>query len=200
MIRINLLPVREARRQAGLRNQALLLGVAAGIGVLACIGLQLSVSTRISQHKRLIAQKNAELASLEQTRKQVERFEQERKEIEQKLNVIAQLEKARSGPVRLMDEIASRIPERLWLDKMSAKGGQLAMEGMSLDAEIVAAFLTALEESPLLSRVELLETKLEQVEGLKLNTFRIHAQYKHVEPSAIQEEPQLAGGHGYTGP
>ena len=111
MIRINLLPVREARRQAGLRNQGILLGVAAGIGIVACVGLHLSVSTRIAQYKRLIVQKSAELASLDETRKQVERFEAERKEIEQKLDVIAQLEKARTGPVRLMDEIASTIPE-----------------------------------------------------------------------------------------
>ncbi len=180
MIRINLLPVREARRQAGLRNQGILLGVAAGIGIVACVGLHLSVSTRIAQHKRVIVQKNAELASLEETRKQVERFEAERKEIEQKLDVIAQLEKARAGPVRLMDEIASRIPERLWLLKLSAKDGLLALEGLSLDAEIVAAFLTGLEESSF-SKVELLETKLESVEGLKLNSFKIHANYPEMK-------------------
>ena len=197
MIRINLLPVREARRQAGLRNQGILLAVAAGIGLLACIGLQLSVSTRIAQHRRLITERNAELAALEQTRKQVERFEKERKQIEQKLNVIAQLERARTGPVRLMDEIASRIPERLWLQKMTAKGGLLAMEGLSLDAEIVAAFLTGLEESPMLSRVELLETKLEQIEGLKLNAFKINAQYPHVQP-VVTEELELTSG-SYTG-
>ena len=186
MIRINLLPVREARRQAGLRNQGILLGVAAGIGIVACVGLHLSVSTRIAQHKRLIVQKSAELASLDETRKQVERFEAERKEIEQKLDVIAQLEKARTGPVRLMDEIASIIPERLWLLKMSAKDGRLALDGLSLDAEIVAAFLTGLEESSL-SRVELLETKLEQTEGLKLSSFRIQARYPDVKP--LLEDP-----------
>ncbi len=197
MIRINLLPVREARRQAGLRNQGILLGVAAGIGVLACIGLQLSVSTRTAQHRRLITERNAELASLEQTRKQVERFVKERKQIEQKLNVIAQLERARTGPVRLMDEIASRIPERLWLEKMTAKGGLIAMKGLSLDAEIVAAFLTRLEESPMLSRVELLETKLEEVDGLKLNAFKINAQYPQVRPVVTEELAPTSGS--YTG-
>ncbi|MEE9279961.1 MAG: PilN domain-containing protein [Myxococcota bacterium] len=197
MIRINLLPVREARRQAGLRNQGILLGVAAGIGVLACIGLQLSVSTRTAQHRRLITERNAELASLEQTRKQVERFVKERKQIEQKLDVIAQLERARTGPVRLMDEIASRIPERLWLEKMTAKGGLIAMKGLSLDAEIVAAFLTRLEESPMLSRVELLETKLEEVDGLKLNAFKINAQYPQVRPVVTEELAPTSGS--YTG-
>ncbi len=186
MIRINLLPVREARRQAGLRNQAILLGAAVGIGIIACVGLHFSVSTRVSQHRRLIVESNAELAALEETRQKVVQFQQERQEIEEKLRVIAQLEKARTGPVKLMDEISSRIPERLWLEKLSANGGLLALEGLSLDAEIVAAFLTGLEESPMLSRVELLETKLEEVEGLKLNTFKINARYPHIQPTNEQ--------------
>jgi type IV pilus assembly protein PilN len=144
-------------------------------------------------NRKVIAQKTAELASLQETRKQVERFEKERKDIEQKLNVIAQLESARSGPVRLMDEISSRIPERLWLNNMTAKGGVLSLKGLSLDAEIVAAFLTGLEESPLLTRVELLETKLEEIEGLKLNTFQIKGQYPHVQPV---KETQASAPYG----
>lgn len=163
------------------------------MGVVACIGLQISVSTRIMQHRKLIATNTAELASLQETRKQVERFEKERKDIERKLNVIAQLESARAGPVRLMDEIASRIPERLWLSNMTAKGGVLSLKGLSLDAEIVAAFLTGLEESPLLSRVELLETKLEEIEGLKLNTFRIKGLYPYVQPAAETQTPAPYG-------
>jgi type IV pilus assembly protein PilN len=170
-----------------------MLGAAAALGVVACIGLQISVSTRIMQHRKLIAVKTAELTSLEETRKQVERFEKERKDIEQKLNVIAQLESARSGPVRLMDELASRIPERLWLNSMTAKGGVLSLKGLSLDAEIVAAFLTGLEESPLLSRVELLETKLEEIEGLKLNTFQIKGQYPYVQPAPETQPPAPYG-------
>ena len=69
---------------------------------------------------------------------------------------------------------------------MSAKDGRLALDGLSLDAEIVAAFLTGLEESSL-SRVELLETKLEQTEGLKLSSFRIQARYPDVKP--LLEDP-----------
>ena len=170
-----------------------MLGAAAALGVVACIGLQISVSTRIMQHRKLITVKTAELASLEETRKQVERFEKERKDIEQKLNVIAQLESARSGPVRLMDELASRIPERLWLSSMTAREGVLSLKGLSLDAEIVAAFMTGLEESPLLSRVELLETKLEVIEGLKLNTFQIKGLYPHVQPAAEAQTPAPYG-------
>ena len=198
MIRINLLPVREARRQAGLRNQGILLGVAAGIGVLACVGLQLSIKSRIASSQRAIGQKQAELAALDETRKQVEQFQREREEIEQKLNIIAALERQRSGPVRLMDEIATRIPKRLWLQRLEANQGELQLAGWSLDAEIVAAFLTSLEESPMISNVVLLETTLEEQEGLKLSSFKLKSRFPYTPPPPVTgtgAKAGKAGGH-----
>lgn len=177
MIRINLLPVREARRQAGLRQQALMLGGAALAAVLICGWLQYSVGARQAEEQERIGQARAELKGLEQTRKQVERFRKEKEEIERKLDVIAKLERSRQGPVRVMDEIASRIPKRMWLTEMSMSGGELKLQGVSLDAEIVAAFLASLSESALLQAVELDETRLAEHEGLRLNSFKIHSRY-----------------------
>ncbi len=184
MIRINLLPVREARRAAGLRNQAILMGLAVGVGVVLCLAMHLSVGSRISSHRKMIAQKSADLAELDDIRKEVERFESERQEIEQKLNVIADLEKARSGPVRLMKELATRIPKRLWLTELTAKEGEIFLAGRSLDAEIVAAFLTSLEESPMFHDVALEEATLKEEEGLKLSVFKIRSRY----PFAVRPE------------
>ena len=121
------------------------------------------------------------LEALEKTREQVERFRAEREEIERKLKVIDDLEKNRTGPVRVMDEIAMRIPKRVWLTELQMNAGQLKLEGMSLDAEIVAAFLTSLAESPLIFDVELETTRLEEKDGLKINTFEISSRYVHGE-------------------
>ena len=147
MIRVNLLPVREARRQAGLHKQALMLGAAVGAGVLICLWLQISMSSAQAEEMKRITQAKAELKDLEVTRKEVERFRTEKEEIERKLGVIATLEESRQGPVRIMDEIAMRIPKRMWLTQMKLQGGQMELAGMSLDAEIVAAFLASLSES-----------------------------------------------------
>ena len=181
MIQVNLLPVREARRQAGIRQQAMVLGLSAGLGLLICVWIHVSIAAKQNSQQRQIAAARSELKELETTRAQVEKFRSEREEIERKLKVIADLEMNRTGPVRLMDEIAMRIPKRMWLTELRMDKGVLTLEGMSLDAEIVAAFMTGLEESSL-SKVELLETKLEEIEGLKLNSFKIHANYPQVKP------------------
>jgi type IV pilus assembly protein PilN len=177
MIRINLLPVREARRAANLRKQGMLLVFAAGAGVVICLLISTWMAARIAHERSLVTAREAELKKLEATMNEVKKFQAEQQEIEQKLAIIDQIEAARMGPVKIMDELASRIPQRVWLTKMVEKGGTLELEGRSIDAEVVADFVVALEESPMLSAVDLQETKLEEVEGLKLSDFKLTAQY-----------------------
>ena len=177
MIRINLLPVREARRAANMRKQGMLLVFAAGAGVALCLLISTWMAARIAHEKSLVTAREAELKKLEATMTEVKKFQAEQQEIEQKLAIIDQIEAARMGPVKIMDELATRIPQRVWLTKMVEKGGTLELEGRSIDAEVVADFVVALEESPMLSNVDLQETKLEEVEGLKLSDFKLTAQY-----------------------
>jgi type IV pilus assembly protein PilN len=196
MIRINLLPVRELRKKASLQRQGMMLGVAAGMGAVLALCVHLKLGADVVAGQRRLQGARAELAKLEEMRKKVDEFRAEREAIERKLKVIADLEKARKAPVRLLDEIATRIPRRMWLRKVALDRGELALEGVSLDAEIVAAFLTSLEESPLISEVELGETALKETDGLKLNTFQIDSRYVH----AGSAEPRAAKGAGAARP
>jgi type IV pilus assembly protein PilN len=177
MIRINLLPVREARRAANIRKQGMLLVFAAGAGIVLCLLISTWMAARIAHERSLVTAREAELKKLEATMNEVKKFQAEQQEIEQKLAIIDQIEAARMGPVKIMDELATRIPQRVWLTKMVEKGGVLELEGRSIDAEVVADFVVALEESPMLSAVDLQETKLEEVDGLKLSNFKLTAQY-----------------------
>jgi len=193
LIRINLLPVREARRAANMRKQGVYLGGAAGAGVAISLILSMWMTARISHERALISARETELKKLEATQKEVKKFQDEQHEIEQKLAIIDQIEVARTGPVRIMDELSTRIPARVWLTSMKAKDGLLVLEGNSIDAEIVADFAAALEESPMLSGVDLQETRLEEVDGLKLSAFKMTAQYPFLKSLG---EP--AGGKAKT--
>ena len=185
MIRINLMPVREARRQARQLRHGIYLAGAAGVGVGLCLVLQVWMTTQIRSHRAQLAAKEQELKRLEATQKEVKQFEAEKADIEAKLGVIREIEKARSGPVRLMDTVATQIPKRVWLTQLVAKEGRLEMQGRSLDAEIVAEFLTNLEKSEMIEGVELQETQLKELEGLKLNTFRLKGAYPYPKLGAL---------------
>jgi type IV pilus assembly protein PilN len=175
MIRINLLPVREARRKANLRQQGGLLAAAVLAGLAASAMLHVRIVASISAERTRVAAAEKELAELEKTLKEVERFRKEKEEIERKLAVIDRLERSRTGPVRILDEVATRMPERMWLTDMKLSGGELSLGGYGIDNETIAAFLTSLEDSEFISNVQLEKTELQENKGLKLNEFRIKA-------------------------
>lgn len=198
MIRINLLPVREARRKAGVRQQMVLLAAALLGAVVLAGAFHAWMIGSISSARSRVASLEKQLEQYKPQQEQVEKFKAKKAEIEQKLAVIEDLERSRSGPVHIMDELATHIPERVWLNDLDADNGQIALSGMSLDNELVALFLTSLNDSPYFARVELESTELKLVESLKLNTFRIRAALEspdepHVEPVAVAPVKGKAG-------
>jgi type IV pilus assembly protein PilN len=175
MIRINLLPVREERRKAGARNLAAVLAAALVGSVLLSGLLHWKVRHDISSTREMAAATQKEIDRFEPQLKQVEEFKKTKSEIEQKLNVIQGLNEARSGPVHMLDELATHTPDRIWVTKIAVHNARMVMEGMSLDNELVALFLTALEESPYFKDVELVETQAKEKDGFRLNAFEVSA-------------------------
>ncbi|RIL05851.1 MAG: hypothetical protein DCC71_08925 [Proteobacteria bacterium] len=191
MIRINLLPVREARKKADLRQQLVLIaGSALGSLVLALLFHQVLRSQITDARERTVGLEQ-QLAQFKPQQEKVDAFKAQKAEIEQKLQVIERLERSRSGPVHILDELAMRTPDRVWLTLLAANDGRIELKGMSLDNELVALFLTSLNESKYFANVELKETELRTVDSLKLNTFRIFAQL---------ESPDAPAGAGPAAP
>jgi type IV pilus assembly protein PilN len=192
MIRINLLPVREERRKAGARNLALVLAAALVGSVLLSGALHWKVRHDISSTRKLAAATQKEIDRFAPQLKQVEEFKKTKAEIEQKLNVIQGLNEARSGPVHMLDELATHTPDRIWVSRIEVHSGRMLMEGMSLDNELVALFLTALEESPYFKAVELVETQAKEKDGFRLNAFEVSAVLTSPEAEKRASQPAPA--------
>jgi type IV pilus assembly protein PilN len=175
MIQINLLPVREARRKADMQQHLLLLGFVIGASVVACLLAHFAMLASISGAQTRVAQLNTQISEFQAQLGQVEDFKKKASEIERKLGVIRRLELSRNGPVRLLDELASRSPQKLWITSLQAEGARIQVKGMSLDTELIADFLNGLGDSPYLKDVELKGTELAESGGLKLNSFQVTA-------------------------
>jgi type IV pilus assembly protein PilN len=173
MIRINLLPVREERRKANAQRLGAMLAATLVGSLLVSGAIHGVLRHEISSTREQSQATQAEIARFEPQLKQVEEFKKTKAEIEQKLGVIHSLHEARSGPVHVLDELARHTPDRIWVSKVTIKSGRLTLAGMSLDNELVALFLTALEESPYFKNVELVETQAKEKNGFKLNEFEV---------------------------
>jgi type IV pilus assembly protein PilN len=176
MLKINLLPVREARRKADLRQyfMQVLLVVLLTAGGIALVHSRMT--DQIGQAQKRIVQMEADIEQFKPQLEQVAEFKKRKSELEKKIDVIDGLDKARSGPVRVMEELALRTPDRLWLKELRTKGSTVEIKGESLDNEIVALFLRSLGESPYFDKVDLDSTKLNADKGgLKVLRFELHA-------------------------
>ena len=176
MIDINLLPVREAKRKADVRQlgmQFLLAFILAGAG----IGFTHShIVTRISGSEQRIRQMEADIKQFQPQLDQVAAFRKKKASLEKKIDVIEGLDRARSGPVRVMDELAANMPEKVWLTGLVTEGSAIKLKGEGLDNELVADLLRKLGDSPYFDRVDLQSSELgESQSGLKLFKFNVEA-------------------------
>ena len=190
MLEINLLPVREARRKADIRQQLMqlllvLLLTAGAIGFWhSRVAEQISMSEiRVSQMQNDIQQFKPQL-------EQVAAFKLKKARLEKKIDVIDGLDRARSGPVHVLAELASRTPDRLWLTSLDSKASEIRMEGRSLDNELVALFLRGLGESKYFGSVDLDSTQIvDGRDGLKVVKFAIRAQIVNPDAPAAPAAP-----------
>jgi len=170
MIRINLLPFRAARKKENVRRQVTVFGLTLVFLICAMAYYFFALNSELSHVKAEEQRLQSELATFEKTLQRIAQLEKMIKEIRAKLDVIKGLEKGKTGPVRLLDEIAAAVPrDKLWLTALSESGGILKLNGTAMDNETVALFMTNLEKSPHIAGVELLSTKLTALTQFRLN-------------------------------
>ncbi|TMA54957.1 MAG: hypothetical protein E6J76_00470 [Deltaproteobacteria bacterium] len=144
MIRINLLPTQEAERAAGRRQE---LAVGTFVLVLAVVGLfaahawqQLCLSSLQRQLRRV----TVELADIQGPYADVTHMEQQKQELRDKLRVIGELEAKKVGPVRILADLSTATPDKLWLTEFTETSGKLKLSGLGVDEQTVADFLRRL--------------------------------------------------------
>jgi type IV pilus assembly protein PilN len=174
IIEINLLPHREAKRVAELRQTVAVLM----LGLVLVAGGVYFLHSDIKRQGESVAssvrQLQADLERYKPQQAKVESFKTKRSALASKLDIIKGLDLQRTGPVRIMEELAARTPERLWLTKLRFKDASISLDGASIDTGVVADFLRDLNESTFFKSVDLNKTKRgEEVEGVKLVNFTI---------------------------
>ena len=173
MIRINLLPVRAQRK----RNTSLLhLGV---FSVTIFLALLLMGAWNGSYEEEVIAlEEELELKKNESVRYEsilgeVKVLEGEKQVLVAQLGVIEKLERGRRGPVYVLDEMATIIPKRVWLDSFAEVNGVLTIEGYGIENADISEFMKALDKSKFFSMVTLNFTKAMEEDGVSIYQFKI---------------------------
>lgn len=172
MIKINLLPYHEEEKRAGTKRQVFIGLVSLGVFLLLVTFLQTYVVMGGAKLETEVQSARARLDVLTKVAGDLEKFKSDKEMLEKKIGIIEDLERDRSYPVHIMDELASRIsPQHEWLTSIAKKDNNLRVEGVAVNNPAIAQFMKRLENSPYIKTVDLISSKQATVSRVKLMEF-----------------------------
>ena len=185
MIKINLLPVRAARKKEAVQRHLVLF--IAGLLTVFLVGFVMyraraSELAEVEKTNKLLVD---EIENLKKIIGEVDEYKEQEALLERKLGVIRALKANKTGPVHMLDELATRIPEKLWMTNLEEVDGRVTLEGVSINNEVIATFMSRMEESIYFSEVYLVSIERENLEDLNLKRFTITSRL--VVPGAEME-------------
>ncbi len=184
MIRINLLPVKELAKKVRAKQEMYVTLFFVAFLLIACTTHYVIIRTKNSSLKSQASSIREEIKKYEKIKAVLGRLKAQDASLDKRLSVIEGLERSRIGPVHIMDELATNLPERkLWLETLSLKdqGALLTLEGIALDNQTIADFMRRLESSPYFEDVDLLTSELKVMEDIKLKHFTIKSRVSVLE-------------------
>jgi type IV pilus assembly protein PilN len=169
MIRINLLPVRVSRKKAAGKQQLVLLAVLVLAGYVGNFLWAQSRGGELKAREQKVAKTREEIAQLDRIIGEVKNIKDHQAALREKLDILGELKAGRTGPVRVLDALATLTPKRLWITRLEEKGGAATISGQAATIDDVSAFMSAVKGNPHFSAVELAKTAAATAAGGKLD-------------------------------
>ena len=184
MIRINLLPFRAARKKENIRKQVSVFFLCLMLVMIVLVWVHFYLGSKQTRLTANVTDTKKELALYKQKNEEIKEIRKKLQDLEMRQNVIKDLEKQRFLPVHIMDELTGEIvAERMWLTRLKIDGNQMDVDGIALDNNTVAKFITNLEglpklndpQTPMYEKVRLNKLQQEEIRNINMKSFEITA-------------------------
>ncbi|MBL8381357.1 MAG: PilN domain-containing protein [Burkholderiales bacterium] len=159
MIRINLLPHRELKRQARRRQFGILCAVVAaiGAGIVAMVGL--FIGQQISSQQAVNAFIKKANQKLDDDIKEIAKLEDEIRGLKARQKAVEDLQGDRNIPVHVLDELVKITPDGIYLRTIKQTGNLVTLNGYAANNAKVADYVRNLTRNTWLGAPELVEIK-----------------------------------------
>lgn len=178
MIRVNLLPHRQIRREARQREFGLMaIFTAIAASAIVFMGYTVingQVETQLERNQRLdaaIVKLDKEIADIKDLKDQISAM-LERKQ------VVENLQTNRSQAVVVFDELSRQLPEGMYLKSVKQQGNVITIEGVADTNARVATLVRNFNTSNWLESPVLIEIKAVTVNNVKQNMFTLKVNLK----------------------
>jgi len=184
MIRVNLLPWREARRKALNLQFFILMGMVAGLAASIVLLVHGYYAARIStqaERNRFLKSENTKLD------KEIEEIKKLKEEIQALLSrkqVIETLQADRAQTVNLLEQLVRQTPDGVYLSSIKQTGYRVNLTGLAQSNARVSTLMRNLESSPYLENPNLIEIRVANVAGKRLSEFIMNISIKRQQTEA----------------
>lgn len=178
MIKINLLPVRAAKKKETAVQQIIIFCVSIFV-VFVVIGALYAVKLgQISSTKNDISSANTKIAELKVRIGKLEELKNLKEQVKKKLDVLSQLRKNKTGPAQRLATLSDIVPDQLWLTAYSETGENVKISGIAFSEDLIAQLMRSIQSTNDFTGVELIVSEQKEISGSKVKSFELACKLK----------------------
>jgi len=167
------LPHREGKRKARRQQFYAFAGIVAGVAALLVFLVYSVIAGYVSrQDEKNIFLKN-EIAVLDKQIEQIKGLKEQTQALLARKQIIEALQRDRAEVVNLLNDLATQLPEGIYLKSIRQDGTKVSIVGYTQSNARVSTLMRNLEASPWLERPNLLEIKAVEVNKRRLSEFSL---------------------------
>jgi type IV pilus assembly protein PilN len=190
MIRVNLLPHRQIRRDARQREFGLMAAFSAiAAAVIVFMGWSY-INSRIEAQAERNGRLEAAIVKLDKEIADIKDLKDQISAMLDRKQVVENLQTNRSQAVVVLDEISRQLPDGMYLKSIKQQGNVIAIEGVADTNARIATLVRNLSVSNWMESPNLVEIKSVMVNGLKQNAFTLNVSLK--VPKVEEEDTKPA--------
>jgi len=182
MIKINLLPVRAAKKKETAIQQISIFCFSIALVALVIIALYGVKLGQISSAKNDILTANAKISELKAKIGKLEELKKFKEQVKQKLDILTQLRKNKSGPAQRLATLSDITPEKLWLTAYAESNDNVKLAGVAYTEDLIAQFMRSVQASNDYTGVELIVSEQKEISGTKVKSFELAFKLKSAVP------------------
>ena len=178
MIRINLLPHREEKREARRRQFIVFSVLTAFLSILIVLFGYTIIERYIEAQEAKNSYLKKEIVELDKQIEEIKALQAQTQALLARKQVIESLQQDRAEAVYLLSELVKQMPEGVYLRSVKQSGTKVALIGYAQSNARVSTLMRNIEASEWMERPELVEIKAVTVERRRLNEFNSNASMK----------------------
>lgn len=194
MIRVNLLPHRQIKRELRQREFGLMASfsaiAASAIVFLGYTFINSQIDAQVSRNSRL----DAAIVSLDKEIADIKDLKDKISIMLEKKRVVENLQTNRSQSVIVLDELSRQLPEGMYFKSIKQQDALISIEGVADTNARVATLVRSLSTSNWLETPNLVEIKSVLINNLKQNAFTLTVNIKAPKDEEATPQEKNKGG------